>query len=71
VICALDDTLSHFLLLLPEVDFVDTLGTPEVSAAAGDLILRSLTSLPVMVIDGDDMEHLSHPNVDVDPAASN
>ena len=36
VICALDDALSLFLVL--EVDFVDTLGTAEVSAVAGDMI---------------------------------
>jgi hypothetical protein len=36
--CALDDALSLFLLLLLEVDFVDTLGTAEVSAVAGDMI---------------------------------
>ena len=36
VICALDDALSLFLVF--EVDFVDTLGTAEVSAVAGDMI---------------------------------
>jgi hypothetical protein len=50
--CALDDALSFFLLLLLEVDFVDTLGSG-------------------MVIDGDDIEHLSRPNLDVHPAVTN
>jgi hypothetical protein len=35
VVCALDDTLFLFFL---EVDFVDMLGTVEVSAVAGDMI---------------------------------
>jgi len=38
VICMLHDALSRFLLLLLEVDFVDALGTAEVSADAGDMI---------------------------------
>jgi len=71
VICALDDALSLFLLLLLEVDFIDTLGTGEVSAAAGDMIQKSLTQLPVMGIDGDNMEHLPHRNVDGYLAVSN
>jgi len=37
-ICMLDDALSLFLLVLLEVDFIDTLGTAEVSAVAGDMI---------------------------------
>jgi hypothetical protein len=36
--CMLDDAHSLFLLLLFEVDFVDTLGTAEVSAVAADVI---------------------------------
>ena len=36
--CALDDTLSLFLFLLLEVDFVDILGTVKVSAVAEDMI---------------------------------
>ena len=36
VICALDDGLFLFFFL--EVDFVDMLGTIEVSAVAGDMI---------------------------------
>jgi len=36
VMCALDDGL--FLLFFLEVDFVDMLGTIEVSAVAGDMI---------------------------------
>jgi hypothetical protein len=35
VVCALDDALFLFFL---EVDFVDMLGTVEVSAVAGDMI---------------------------------
>jgi len=69
VVCALDD--GHFLFLFLDVDFVDMLGTVEVSAVAGDMILRCLTRLRVIVIDGDDMEHLPRPNVDVYPAVSN
>jgi hypothetical protein len=36
VVCALDDGLFLFFFL--EVDFVDMLGTIEVSAVAGDMI---------------------------------
>jgi len=36
VICALEDALFLFFFL--EVDFVDMLGTVEVSAVAGDMI---------------------------------
>jgi hypothetical protein len=36
--CALDDALSLLHLLLLEVGFVDTFGTVEVSAVAGDMI---------------------------------
>jgi len=43
VVCALDDALVLFFILLHEVDLVDMLGTVEVSAAMGDMILRSLT----------------------------
>jgi len=38
VVCALDDALVFFLFLLLDVDFVDMLGTVEVSAVAGDMI---------------------------------
>jgi len=38
VICALDDVLSLFFFLFLEVDFIDMLGTVEVSAVAGDMI---------------------------------
>jgi len=38
VICALDGALFLFFFLLLEVDFVDMLGTVEVSAVAGDMI---------------------------------
>jgi hypothetical protein len=69
VVCTLDDALFLFCLL--QLDFVDMLGTVEVSAVAGDIIARSLTRLPVIVIDGDDMEHLPCPNMDVYPAVSN
>ena len=69
VVCALDDGL--FLFFFFELDFVDMLRTVEVSAVVGDMILRSLTRLTVMVIDGDDMEHLPSANVDVYPAVSN
>jgi hypothetical protein len=55
VVYALDDVLFLFLFLLHEVDFVDMLGTVEVCAVAVDMIYRSLTGLPVMVIDADDM----------------
>jgi hypothetical protein len=54
VICVLDDALFLFPL---EVHFIHMLGTVEVSAVAGDMIERSLNRLPVMVIEGDDMEH--------------
>jgi len=53
------------------VDFVYTVGTTKVSVVVGDMISRLLTQLPVMVINGDDMEHLLCPNVDVYLAASN
>jgi len=66
--CALDDVtlifeLNHslFLVFFLEVDFVDMLGTVQVSAVAGDMIYRSLTGLPIIVIDEDDMEHLPRP----------
>jgi hypothetical protein len=36
--CMLDDTHSLYLFPLLEVDFVDTLGTAEVSAVAADMI---------------------------------
>jgi len=36
VVCALDDGLFHFFFVA--VDFVDMLGTVEVSAVAGDMI---------------------------------
>jgi hypothetical protein len=36
--CALDDALSLLLLLLLAVDFIDTFGTAEVCAVAGDMI---------------------------------
>jgi hypothetical protein len=71
LVCTLDDALYLFFFLLCEVDFVDKFGTVEVNAVAGDMILRSLTRLHVMVIAGDDMEHLPRPNVDVYPAVSN
>jgi hypothetical protein len=38
VLCALDDALYLFFFLLLEVDFVDMLGTVEVSAVAGGMI---------------------------------
>jgi hypothetical protein len=38
VVCALDGALFLFFFLLLEVDFVDMLGTVEVSAVAGDMI---------------------------------
>jgi len=38
VICAVDDAPFLFFFLLLEVDFVDMLGTVEVSAVAGDMI---------------------------------
>jgi hypothetical protein len=69
VICSLQDTLCPFFYL--HVDFVDIFGTVEVSADVGDMTLRLLTRLPEMVIDGDEMEHLLRPNVDVYPAVSN
>ena len=68
--CTIDGLFLFFFLFL-EVDFVGMLGTVEVSAVAGDMISRSLTRLPLMVIDGDDMEHWQCPNVDVYLAVSN
>jgi hypothetical protein len=68
VICVHDDAL--FLLFL-KVDFVDMFCTGEVSAVVGDMIQRLLTRLPVMAIDGDDIEPLLRPNMDVYPAVSN
>jgi hypothetical protein len=38
MICTLDDAHSLCLLILVEVDFIDTLGTAEVSAVAGDSV---------------------------------
>ena len=38
VVCVLDGALFLFFFLLLEVDFVDMLGTVEVSAVAGDMI---------------------------------
>jgi hypothetical protein len=70
-VCVLDDALFLLIFLLLEVDSVNRLGTVQVSAAAGDMKVRSLTRLPVMVIDGDDMEHFPCPNVDVYRAVSN
>jgi len=66
--CTIDGLFLFFFL---EGDFVDVLGTVAVSAVAGDMIQRSLTRLAVIVIDGDDMEHLPRPDVDVYPAVSN
>ena len=43
----------------------------DASAVAGYMSKRSLTRLPVMVIDRDVMEHLPRPNEDVYPAVSN
>jgi hypothetical protein len=43
VVCALNDAPFLFSFLLLEVDFVDMLGTVEVSAVAGDMMSRSLT----------------------------
>jgi hypothetical protein len=37
VICALNDAHFLFLFLLLEVDFIDMLGTVEVSAVGGDM----------------------------------
>jgi len=71
VICALDDARFLFLSLLLEVNFVDILSTVKRCAVAGDIIERSLTQFPVMVIDADDMEHFPRPNVDVYLAVSN
>jgi len=38
VVCALDDALFLFFFLLLEVDFVDMLGTVEVTAVARDIM---------------------------------
>jgi len=38
VVCALDDALFLIFVLLLQVDFVDMLGTVEVSAVVGDMI---------------------------------
>jgi len=70
-ICALGDALSLFLLLLQEVQFDVRLRTVGVCAVVGDRILRFVTLLAVMVIDGDDMEYFPHPNKDVYLAESN
>ena len=43
VVCALDGALFLFFFLLLKVDFVEMIGTVEVSAVAGDMIQRSLT----------------------------
>jgi len=37
-VCALDDALCHFFFLHLKVDFVDMVGTVEVSAVAGDML---------------------------------
>jgi len=71
VICALHDALFLFCFPLLELDFVDMLRMVEVSPDAGDMIGRSLTRLPVMVIDGDYMEHLPGQNMDMYPAVPN
>jgi hypothetical protein len=69
VVCALD--YAVFLLFFLGVNFLDTLCTVKLSAVVGNMIQRSLTLLPVKVIDGDDMEHWPSANVDVYPAVSN
>jgi hypothetical protein len=69
VVCAPNVGLVLFFFL--DVDFVHTLGTVEVSAVAEDMLLRSLTRWPRIRIEGDNMEHLRRPNVDVYPAVSN
>jgi len=71
VACAIVDPLFLLFCLLHGGDFVDMLGTVEVSAVAGDMIYRLLTRLPVMVIDGDVVVHLLHPIVDAYPAVYN
>jgi len=38
VVCVLDDALFLFFFLLLEVDFIDMLGTVDVSAVVGDMI---------------------------------
>jgi len=62
-ICALDDAVSLFHF---QVDIMDT----EVSTVAADMIYRSLTRLPVIVINDDDLDHLPCSHVDVYPAVS-
>jgi hypothetical protein len=69
LVCALDDALFLFLFL--EVDFVDKLGTVGLSAVGGDITYTSLNRLPVMAIDGDDIQHFPLPYVDAYPAVTN
>jgi hypothetical protein len=38
VVCVLDDALFLFFFLLLEVDFIDMLGTVEVSAVVGNMV---------------------------------
>jgi hypothetical protein len=57
-------------MLLLEVDLVDMFCPVELSVILGDIKMRSWTQFLVMVMDGDDMEHLLHPNVDVYRAVS-
>lgn len=68
MILGLDYILSYFLMPLLEVDFIDTLGTAEVTAVGAVVMSRSFTQLPMMVIDADNVEHLPGPNADVYPA---
>lgn len=58
-----DEALSIFVFLIIEVGFIDIL--VEVHAVESNMIYRSLTRLPVIVLDGDHMEHLPCANVNV------
>lgn len=51
VVGVLDDALSLLFFLLFNVDFVDIIGTIEVSAVGEGMKSTTLTQLPVMLID--------------------
>jgi len=71
VVCAFDGALSHILFPLLKVDFIDILGNVDLSVVVGDLMQGSVSRLTVMVLDGAETEHWSHPNANLYPAESN
>jgi hypothetical protein len=70
-VCALNNAPFPIVFLLLVVDFVDMIDTDEMISVPSVMIERSLTGLPEMVIDGDNMIPWAYRNVDVCTAVSN